>query len=72
MPGTVFQESAAKIAIGFSSQINIFENTAFGHVIEVHSKSILSDISIWSRDQSKGTSIFKGSKETNFSGKKVK
>ena len=31
----VFQEIAAKVAIGFSSQINIFENTAFGHVTEV-------------------------------------
>ena len=35
MPETVFQESAAKVAIGFFSQIKFFENTAFGHVTEV-------------------------------------
>ena len=35
MPETVFQESAAKVAIGFFSEIKIFENTAFGHVTEV-------------------------------------
>ena len=32
---TVVQESAAKAAIGFFSQIKVFENTAFGHVTEV-------------------------------------
>ena len=31
----VFQESVAKVAIGFFSQIKIFENTAFGQVTEV-------------------------------------
>ena len=31
----VFQEIAAKVAIGFFSCIKIFENTAFGYVIEV-------------------------------------
>ena len=35
VPETVFQESATKAAIGFFSQIKIFENTAFGHVTEV-------------------------------------
>ena len=35
MPETVFEESAAKVAIGFFSQIKVFENTAFGHVTEV-------------------------------------
>ena len=35
MSETVFQESAAKVAIGFLSQIKIFENTACGHVTEV-------------------------------------
>ena len=35
MPKTVFQESAAKVAIGIFSQIKIFEITAFGHVTEV-------------------------------------
>ena len=30
-----FQQIDAKDAIGFASQINIFENTAFGHVTEV-------------------------------------
>ena len=31
----VFQETAAKFAIGFFSYIKIFENTAFGHATEV-------------------------------------
>ena len=31
----VFQQIAAKVVIGFSSYITIFENTAFGHVTEV-------------------------------------
>ena len=30
-----FQESAAKVAIGFFSEIKLFENMAFGHVTEV-------------------------------------
>ena len=39
MHETVFQESAAKVAIGFFSEIKIFENTAFGHVTEVPIKN---------------------------------
>ena len=39
MPETVFQESAAKVAIGFFSLIKNFENTAFGHVTEVPIKN---------------------------------
>ena len=35
MPKTVFQESAAKVVIGFFSKIKLFENMAFGHVTEV-------------------------------------
>ena len=35
MPVTVFQGSAAKVAIDFFSEIKIFENTVFGHVTEV-------------------------------------
>ena len=35
MPEKVFQESAAKVAIGFFSKIAIFENAAFSHVTEV-------------------------------------
>ena len=35
MPEMIFQEIAAKVAVGFFSQIKIFENTAFGHVTEV-------------------------------------
>ena len=31
----VFQEIAAKVAIGFFSCVKILENTAFGHVTEV-------------------------------------
>ena len=31
----VFQENAAKVAIGFFSWIKIFENTAFRYVTEV-------------------------------------
>ena len=37
----VFQESAAKLAIGFFSEIKIFENTAFGRVTEVPPSSYL-------------------------------
>ena len=32
----VFQETAAKVAISFFSQIKIFDMTAFGHLTEVH------------------------------------
>ena len=35
MPKILFQESAAKVEIGFFSQIKSFENTTFGHVTEV-------------------------------------
>ena len=34
----VFQQIAAKAATGFSYQIKIFENMAFGHVREVSSR----------------------------------
>ena len=34
-PEMVFQQTNAKVAIGFSSFINFFENTVFGHVTEV-------------------------------------
>ena len=42
MPETVFQESAAKVAIGFYSEIRIFENAAFGHVTEAPNSFIKS------------------------------
>lgn len=35
MPEMIFQEIAAKVAVGFFSQIKIFENTVFVHVTEV-------------------------------------
>ena len=38
MPETVFQESAAKVAIGFFPKVKIFESTAFGHMTEVPSR----------------------------------
>ena len=38
MPEIDFQQTVAKVAIFFSSQITIFENTAFGQVIEVPTK----------------------------------
>ena len=41
MTETVFQESAAKVAIDFFSLIKIFENMAFDHVIEVPTASYL-------------------------------
>ena len=38
MAKIVFQEIAAKVAIGFSSYIKILENTIFGHGTEVPNK----------------------------------
>ena len=38
LPEMVFQEIAGKVAIGFFFLIQIFENTAFGHVTEVPTK----------------------------------
>ena len=35
MPEAVFQESAAKVAIGFFLKLRFFENAVFGHVTEV-------------------------------------
>ena len=32
----VFQQIIAKVAIGFFSQIKIFQNMGFSHVAEVH------------------------------------
>ena len=39
MSEIVFQEIATKVAIGFSSCIKIFENTAFDHVTGVPLRS---------------------------------
>ena len=46
-PGTWNSFSkAAELAINFSLQINIFENTAFGHITEM-STNILEENSSW-------------------------
>ena len=37
MPEMIFQQTAARVAIAFSSYVKIFENTAFGHVTKVPS-----------------------------------
>ena len=42
----VFQQIAVKDAIYFSSEIKIFENTAFGHVNEVPTKTKFSILTI--------------------------
>ena len=61
MHETVFQESAAKVAIGFFSEIKIFENTAFGHVTEVPIKNQKLNRLINTEYQHKSKSVTKGS-----------